>query len=180
MRSTMLQKGLFVLVVSILFLIAFNVASEAAIKSKRTLPRKPTRMNSRSVSREDRRYLEYREVLARTINTEGRNQPYKGQLAIGQTLVNRYLEGYRGDMRKIAYDWYNGTRGKKYQLQTPTKENYKAAEAILNGYRVFPGTNVKYYYSNLFISKRAKKKFLVTMKPVATIGNHVFCVARKK
>jgi len=85
--------------------------------------------------------LEYTEadvsLLARLITAEAENQPYEGQLAVGNVVLNRVASGikYFGrGLRGVIYRKNQFTAPKKYY----TESAYLAAVAALNGERAVP------------------------------------------
>lgn len=110
-------------------------------------------------------------LLAKIINAEAGNQPYKGKLAVGNVVLNRVgSPGFPNTIRKVIYQKgqfspvANGAINKK-----PNEESIKAAKEVLAGSRVVDG-DVLFFYN----PKISRSSWMSKRKVVTKIGGHVF------
>lgn len=112
-------------------------------------------------------------LLAKIINAEAGNQPYKGKVAVGNVIMNRVDHPKFPDtIKDVVYQKgqfspvSNGSIHKE-----PNKESIQAAKEVLNGYRVVDD-NVLYFY-NPDISTSG---WIFTREVVNRIGDHAFAL----
>ena len=84
-------------------------------------------------------------LLARLITAEAANQPFEGQVAVGNVVLNRLASGYWGDTVKRVVSVEFAKPKKNY-----TESCYRAAVAALTGTSVVP------YYVTSFQRGRTK------------------------
>lgn len=112
-------------------------------------------------------------LLAKIINAEAGNQPYKGKVAVGNVIMNRVDHPKFPDtIKDVVYQKgqfspvSNGSIHKE-----PNKESIQAAKEVLNGHRVVDD-NVLYFY-NPDISTSG---WIFTREVVNRIGDHAFAL----
>ncbi|MFE5318068.1 cell wall hydrolase [Paenibacillus sp. NPDC056579] len=115
-----------------------------------------------------------KELLARLVTAEARNQPYLGQVAVAAVVLNRTESG---KFPKTVKEVINANNGKVYQFspvkngsikKPATQSAIRAVEEALNG---SDPTNGSLYFAELKSAAHVpNKKAKVTVK----IGDHTF------
>lgn len=111
---------------------------------------------------------EERELIARVVHLEANNQPFAGQQAVAEVILNRRAAANFPDtVEAVIYQknpvQFTVTSGIPYC--TPTDENYAAVDAAMYGEPVYESMDVVYYnvvpecWANL----------------AGVIGDHYFC-----
>ena len=129
--------------------------------------------------------LTEREQLARTIMAEAGNEPFEGQLAVGQVIKNRLGTGRWGDtygkvvLAPGQFSAYNGLTGyaggegaNNAWMATPNKNSYAAADAVLGG-NVADATGGALHYYNPSIANPSWGRN-APASARTTIGGHDF------
>lgn len=154
------------------------------------LAAKPTR----PVARRDAEWigkLSDREILARTIQAEAGKESYEGKLAVGAVIDTRSKsDAYGGSIRgailkpgqfspwNSVTGFAGGEQGKDMERIKPSKDAYKAADAILSGNYVSPvGDATHFYNPDISVPNWGKEKAGGSWKK---IGGHIFGYADKK
>lgn len=154
------------------------------------LAAKPTR----PVARRDAEWigkLSDREILARTIQAEAGKESYEGKLAVGAVIDTRSKsDAYGGSIRgailkpgqfspwNSVTGFAGGEQGKDMERIKPSKDAYKAADAILSGNYVSPVGNATHFYNpDISVPDWGKEKAGGSWKK---IGGHIFGYADKK
>jgi spore germination cell wall hydrolase CwlJ-like protein len=147
-------------------------------------PKASPRPKGRPIRVED---MDERELLAKTIQAEAGNQNFKGKLAVGEVISNRVASGrWGGSLESVILadgqfsawnsvtGYAGGEQGQDMNKMRPSKEAYKAADAILSGeYQPITGGALNYYAIIPGVSEKpawAKENF-------KKIGDHYFGTA---
>jgi len=105
-----------------------------------------------------------RELLAKLVYLEARGEPFDGQTAVAEVVLNRLLDGYWGDtVRDVIYfpsQFAAPSQGTPYG-----EEQYKAVLAALAGDGPLRGTGAIYFRARRYHS---------WAEPVMRIGGHYF------
>ena len=110
---------------------------------------------------------EERELIARIVYLESNNQPFAGQQAVAEVILNRRAAGnFQDTIAEIIYadNPVQFTTAAGVPYCTPTDENYAAVDAAMSGEPVFESYDVVYFNGvpeNAYIA--------------AKIGDHYFC-----
>lgn len=105
-----------------------------------------------------------RDLIVRLICMEGESEPFEGQQAIAEVILNRMAADNFPDTAKgIIFAEGQFMAAGQLHLAQPTHIQYKAVERALNGPYILDGDVV-------FFSK-----FAVNDKVWGTIGSHIFC-----
>lgn len=110
---------------------------------------------------------EERELIARIVYLESNNQPFAGQQAVAEVILNRRAAGnFQDTIAEIIYadNPVQFTTAAGVPYCTPTDENYAAVDAAMSGEPVFESYDVVYFNDipeNTYIA--------------AKIGDHYFC-----
>lgn len=104
------------------------------------------------------------ELIAKLICAEGESEPFEGQQAIAEVILNRLYSGrFQNSVRSIIYaEEQFGGASQMYRYE-PTYTQYKAVERALYGPYVVP-IDVVFF-----------AKFAVNKNVWGTIGAHTFC-----
>lgn len=112
-------------------------------------------------------------LLAKIINAEAGNQPYKGKLAVGNVVMNRVASPKFPDtIREVVYQKgqfspvANGSINKK-----PNNDSIKAAKEILKGRRILHKDVLFFYNPDISTSR-----WIFTREVVLKIGEHSFAL----
>lgn len=112
-------------------------------------------------------------LLARIINAEAGNQPYKGMVAVGNVVMNRVESNKFPDtIKKVIYQKgqfspvANGAINKK-----PNEKSIQAAKDVLTGARVVD-ENVVFFYNPEISTSR----WIFTRKVALKLGDHAFAI----
>jgi len=118
----------------------------------------PFRYGDMELTQEDR------DLIARLVCAEGASEPFEGQQAIAEVILNRITAGNFPDTVKgVIHAQDQFLAAGNLHLQEPTHIQYEAVERALNGPYVLDGDVV-------FFSQ-----FAVNDNVYTTIGSHVFC-----
>ena len=105
------------------------------------------------------------DLLAKVVFRESNLEPYKGQVAVVETIFNRMIDGYWGDS---LYDVLSSpgqfTCWNTVSTAEPTAKNYKAITDVLNGKTNVLGMDYLYFSRGGHKSHGCK-----------VIGDHQFC-----
>ena len=110
---------------------------------------------------------EERELIARIVHLEANNQPFAGQQAVAEVILNRRAAGnFQDTIAEIIYadNPVQFTTAVGVPYCTPTTQNYAAVDAAMYGDPVFESYDVVYFNGvpeNTYIA--------------AEIGDHYFC-----
>ena len=112
--------------------------------------------------------------LSRIISAEAKGEPFAGQLAVGNVVLNRVRSSqFPNTVKGVIFDTKYGTQfspvasGTIYQ--TPTASSVMAAKICLEGYSL--STQMIYFYN----PKIATSSWIGRTRPyIMTIGNHKF------
>jgi len=113
--------------------------------------------------------------LARVIQAESQGEPYNGQVAVGNVIMNRVKSSnFPNSIYGVIFEYFGSipqfspvADGSIYN--TPTSTSLKAAEEAYSGNR--PVGNALYFFN----PKKAAGSWIVnTRKYQQTIGNHAF------
>lgn len=112
--------------------------------------------------------------LSRIISAEAKGEPFAGQIAVGNVVLNRVRSSqYPNTVKGVIFDTKYGTQfspvasGTIYN--TPTESSIRAAKICLEGYSL--STSMIYFYN----PKIATSSWIGRTRPyIMTIGNHKF------
>ena len=112
--------------------------------------------------------------LSRIISAEAKGEPFKGQIAVGNVVLNRVRSSqFPNTVKGVIFDTKYGTQfspvasGTIYQ--TPTASAVRAAKVCLEGYTL--STRMIYFYNPAI----ATSSWIGRTRPyVMTVGNHKF------
>jgi N-acetylmuramoyl-L-alanine amidase len=114
-----------------------------------------------------------RYLLALTIHCEAGIEEFHGKVAVGTVIMNRVDVKYDGfkTLRQQIYapSQFSCVGSDNWRNEKPTHEDFKAADLVLKGYRVF-GKDVL-YYGNVKIASRS---FVRRLNVKTVIGRHSF------
>lgn len=104
------------------------------------------------------------ELMAQLISMEAQSEPFEGQQAVAEVILNRLVSGaFQSSIRSIIYADDQFTAVQNLYLAEPVDTQYKAIERALNGPYVLP-IDVVFYAT-----------YPVNQNVWGTIGSHVFC-----
>jgi spore germination cell wall hydrolase CwlJ-like protein len=109
------------------------------------------------------------ECMAEAIYFEARNQPVEGQLAVGNTIVNRAFTqnlDICATVHDCEFSYYCDGKPEIYCELEAYKDSKDIAKRSL---LYFKATNYWYYHNY-----KVKPYWAVGRKPIANIGSHVF------
>ena len=107
---------------------------------------------------------EDRDLMAKLICMEAASEPFEGQQAIAEVILNRLASGnFQSSIKSIVYAQGQFASVDRLYLAEPTHTQYEAIDRALNGPYVLP-SNV--YYFGAYRSMD---------NAWGTIGNHTFC-----
>lgn len=106
-----------------------------------------------------------KELMARIICAEAASEPFEGQQAIAEVILNR-LASHRfpNNVRSIIYAPDQFAGAENMDMTEPTYSQYKAIERAMYGPYILPDNAV--YFA----------KFAVNKNVWGTIGSHIFCI----
>ncbi len=110
-------------------------------------------------------------LLARIIYGEGRNEPYKGQVAIGAVVLNRIdSPSFPNTMAGVIYQSgaFDAVSDGQINL-APDATAMRAARDALNGWD--PTNGCLFYYN----PATATSRWMLSRPVLLMIGNHAFC-----
>jgi len=149
--------------VKILLLVLTVVVAQSVHNAPIPKPIKDTKFTQKDV-----------ECLALNVYMESRGEPWKGQIAVAQVVVNRlHSKKYGNSICQIVYakgqfswtqDYASGNKNYKQW-----KNSLVISRAVLSGQLRLPNFNAKYFHNKTVKPSWAKNKHLV-----ATIANHRF------
>ena len=112
-------------------------------------------------------------LLARTVYSEARGEPYAGQVAVAAVVLNRVKSSsFPNTIAGVIYQKGAFTAVSDGQINKPIAENstvYKAARDAMNGWD--PTGGCIYYFN----PATATNKWIWSRPLVKTIGKHRFC-----
>lgn len=110
-------------------------------------------------------------LLARVISAEARGEPYSGQVAVGNVIMNRIKHpSFPNTLAGIIYQPGAFTCVADGQINLPAEESaIRAAQDAMNGVSVV-GSAIYYYNPST-----ATNAWIRSRPIVKTIGEHVFC-----
>ena len=112
-------------------------------------------------------------LLARTVYSEARGEPYEGQVAVGAVILNRVKSSkFPNTVSGVIYQSGAFTAVNDGQINVPIAENssvYKAARDAMNGWD--PTGGCIYYFN----PNTATNKWIWSRPLVKVIGKHRFC-----
>lgn len=108
------------------------------------------------------------ETLARLVWLEARGEPFEGQVAVVEVVLNRILSpAFPDTVEEVVYQSEPVTQfspATRIPDTTPGKEQYRAVEEALTAEKPITDADVVYFST----SPQNEREF-------AIIGNHVFC-----
>lgn len=105
------------------------------------------------------------ELLARLVYLESRGEPYEGQVAVAEVVLNRVLsDRFPDTVEEVIYQAGQFTPASYIESTTPGAEQYEAVADAVNGETCVTGENVV-FFSGAPYNDRI----------YAVIGNHYFC-----
>lgn len=111
------------------------------------------------------------DLLARIIYLEAGYEPYEGQIAVGNVILNRVASSrFPNSIYDVLFQpgqFPPASSGRIYEI-TPSEAAYQAAREALSGKDVIGGA--AYYFNNV----NRITGFFQTLTPVKDIGNHRF------
>lgn len=120
-------------------------------------------------------------LLAKLINSEARDEPFIGKLAVGQVVINRMQSDkfrYAVDLKSTIYrkGQFDGVNTKSF-TEYPNEESVRAARLVLIGRKVIPKNC--YFYANPKYSTDTKWiKYLTRVCNTIVINNHNFYIKK--
>lgn len=114
-------------------------------------------------------YLEKVKCLAETVYREARGEPFKGKLAVAQTVINRSRSGaYPNNICKVVFQRYqfSWTTGWN-QVWLADQDSYQIARLALMGTHSLKDFKALYFHNTSVNPGWNRKK-------LAQIGNHIF------
>ncbi len=112
--------------------------------------------------------------LSRIISAEAKGEPFAGQIAVGNVVLNRVRSSqYPNTIKGVIFDTKYGTQFSPVASGTiyhaPTESSIRAAKICLEGYSL--STEMIYFYN----PKIATSSWIGRTRPyIMTIGNHKF------
>ena len=112
--------------------------------------------------------------LSRIISAEAKGEPFAGQIAVGNVVLNRVRSSqYPNTVKGVIFDTKYGTQFSPVSsgtiYNTPTASAVRAAKICLEGYTL--STKMIYFYN----PKIATSSWIGRTRPyIMTIGNHKF------
>lgn len=104
------------------------------------------------------------DLMAKLIWLEAQSEPFEGQQAVAEVILNRYVSGhFQNSIRGIIYADDQFEAVKDMDKAEPTYTQYKAIDRALNGPYVLP-IDVVFYAT-----------FSVNNRVWGQIGSHIFC-----
>lgn len=112
-------------------------------------------------------------LLARLIQAEANNEPFKGQVAVANTVIYRSWRKNKS-IRDIVFQkgQYDGIRS-EYFKRKPKDQHLRAAYYALIGYKAIP-YGVQYFHNKQIATDTKWVRYLSNYE-YKTIGNHTFC-----
>lgn len=110
------------------------------------------------------------QLLAQCIHSEGRGEPYVGQVAIGACVMNRIKHpSFPNTIAGIIYQpgAFSAVADGQINMQ-PDEASVKAAREAMNGSD--PSGGAIYYFN----PAKTKNKFIWSRPQIKKIGNHIF------
>ncbi len=110
------------------------------------------------------------DILAKAIYSEGRGEPYIGQVAIGAVVMNRIQSSeFPDSIRGVIFQSgaFTAVDDGQYWL-TPNATAYRAAEDAVRGWD--PSGEALFYYN----PQTATSAWIRTRPMIQRIGNHIF------
>lgn len=105
------------------------------------------------------------ELLARLVYLEARGEPYEGQVAVAEVVLNRVLsDRFPDTVEEVIYQTGQFTPASYLESTTPGEEQYEAVADAVDGEACVTGENVV-FFSGAPYNDRV----------YAVIGNHYFC-----
>ncbi|MDF2961117.1 MAG: spore cortex-lytic enzyme [Paenibacillus sp.] len=110
------------------------------------------------------------DIMARTIYSEARGEPYKGQVAVGAVVMNRIQSGkFPDSIQDVVFQprAFTAVDDGQFWL-TPNETAYLAAEDAVRGWD--PTYNSLYYFN----PDTATSKWIWSRPQTTQIGKHIF------
>lgn len=110
------------------------------------------------------------DIMAKTIYSEGRGEPYLGQVAIGAVVMNRIQSSeFPDSIRGVIFQpgAFTAVDDGQFWL-TPNATAYRAAEDAVRGWD--PSGEALFYYN----PRTATSAWIRTRPAIKAIGNHIF------
>ena len=105
------------------------------------------------------------ELLARLVYLESRGEPYEGQVAVAEVVLNRVLsDRFPDTVEEVIYQAGQFTPASYIESTTPGEEQYEAVADAVDGETCVTGADVV-FFSGAPYNDRI----------YAVIGNHYFC-----
>lgn len=112
-------------------------------------------------------------LLAQIISAEAKNQPYEGQVAVGNVVMNRVESpSYPDTIREVIFQKGQFSPVSDGSINdAPSESAIQAAKDVLNGTKVV-GENVLFFYNPVI----STSQWIFTREVVAHIGHHRFAI----
>lgn len=105
------------------------------------------------------------EILARLVYLEARGEPYEGQVAVAEVVLNRVLSDWFPDtVEEVVYQAGQFTPAALIESTTPGEEQYEAVADAVDGTDCVTGPDVVFFSGAPYNDQ-----------VYAVIGNHYFC-----
>ena len=105
------------------------------------------------------------ELLARLVYLESRGEPYEGQVAVAEVVLNRVLsDRFPDTVEEVLYQTGQFTPAARLSQTTPTEEQYEAVADAVDGTTCVLGPDVVFFSGAPYNDQ-----------VYAVIGNHTFC-----
>lgn len=116
-------------------------------------------------------------LLARLVDAEAENQPFEGQRAVADVVLNIAAEKKWPVSRTIKDPGrFDGVHSKRFHRE-PTDSCKEAARLSILGRKILPPSVM--YFHNPVTSTDSKWVQFISQYPYALIGNHLFCYKPK-
>jgi N-acetylmuramoyl-L-alanine amidase len=145
---------------------ADGIAGEKTIKELKRLTGESTTSSGKKVGTKNSDV----QLLARCIHSEGRGEPYIGQVAIGACVMNRIKSSsFPNTVAGVVYQpqAFSAVDDGQINLQ-PDETAVKAAREAMNGSD--PSGGALYYFN----PAKTKNKFIWSRPQIKKIGKHIF------
>ncbi len=105
------------------------------------------------------------EILARLVYLEARGEPYEGQVAVAEVVLNRVLsDRFPDTVEEVVYQTGQFTPAALIESTTPGEEQYEAVADAVDGTECVTGADVVFFSGAPYNDQ-----------VYAVIGNHYFC-----
>jgi N-acetylmuramoyl-L-alanine amidase len=112
------------------------------------------------------------DILARTIYSEARGEPYIGQVAVGAVVMNRIIaSGFPNTIRDVVFQpkAFTAVNDGQFWL-TPNATAYQAAYDVVRGWD--PTKGALYYFN----PKTSTSRWIWSRQEILQIGRHIFAI----